>query len=306
MEKYPNKPITVCAGIVLYEPSIERLLENYNAISKQVDLVILVDNGSTNIDMVQQQIVAQQTGNMHWILNTKNIGVAGALNQIIDYAHDLDYDWVVTLDQDSVCCEHMIDKYKEAACVLTKAAILSPYVIDVNWFSYEQYKNLKMEPYERMERVITSGGFTNVAVAKSISGFCTKLFIDEVDHDFCMRLKKNGYEVWQVSDAYIFHSIGKVKTYYLFPRLAKLTHNQWLLRPKRTTYHAPIRIYYQARNHVYTMRKYGDIYDNKKQIEILFWKTIVFKLLMERQRFQKLIAFIRGLIDGLFMNIDED
>ena len=37
------------AGIVLYNPDLGRLKENIESICKQVDKVILIDNGSDNI-----------------------------------------------------------------------------------------------------------------------------------------------------------------------------------------------------------------------------------------------------------------
>ena len=38
------------AGIVTYNPNMKRLIENVNAILPQVEQVILVDNGSANIN----------------------------------------------------------------------------------------------------------------------------------------------------------------------------------------------------------------------------------------------------------------
>ena len=37
-----------CCGIVLYNPEIEKLRKNINALSHQVDKIICIDNYSTN------------------------------------------------------------------------------------------------------------------------------------------------------------------------------------------------------------------------------------------------------------------
>ena len=37
------------AGIVLFNPSIQRLKENLDAITVQVDFTVLIDNGSNNL-----------------------------------------------------------------------------------------------------------------------------------------------------------------------------------------------------------------------------------------------------------------
>ena len=44
------------AGIVLYNPDLGRLKENIESICKQVDKVILIDNGSDNIREIEDLI----------------------------------------------------------------------------------------------------------------------------------------------------------------------------------------------------------------------------------------------------------
>ena len=43
------------AGIVLYNPDVERLHENINGIINQVDALILIDNGSDNIKEIENK-----------------------------------------------------------------------------------------------------------------------------------------------------------------------------------------------------------------------------------------------------------
>ena len=100
------------AGITLYEPDVHRLLENIDAVLPQVDKLICVDNGSKNIAEIKDRI--------HWkypeveiIENGENLGIARALNQMFEYAEAHVYDWVLTLDQDSVCPENLMEEYKK-------------------------------------------------------------------------------------------------------------------------------------------------------------------------------------------------
>ena len=44
----------VCAGIVLFQPDIERLKENINAIINYVEHIYMVDNGSENIEEIRE------------------------------------------------------------------------------------------------------------------------------------------------------------------------------------------------------------------------------------------------------------
>ena len=48
------------AGIVLYNPDLGRLKENIESICKQVDKVILIDNGSDNICLLYTSDAADE------------------------------------------------------------------------------------------------------------------------------------------------------------------------------------------------------------------------------------------------------
>ena len=43
----------ICAGIVLYNPDIERLSDNIDSVISQVEKIYLVDNGSKNINKIE-------------------------------------------------------------------------------------------------------------------------------------------------------------------------------------------------------------------------------------------------------------
>ena len=79
------------AGIVLFNPDIKRLEENISAISPQVGSLILVDNGSKNIDDIKKLI--EGYGNITYIRNDDNYGIAKALDQIINKADELGAEW---------------------------------------------------------------------------------------------------------------------------------------------------------------------------------------------------------------------
>ena len=55
----------VCAGIVIYNPEIKRLQDVIYAICQQVEELILVDNGSTNISEIVE--VANEQDKVHLI-----------------------------------------------------------------------------------------------------------------------------------------------------------------------------------------------------------------------------------------------
>ena len=48
----------ICAGIILYNPNIERLKECIRAVQPQVDKLVIVDNASDNIDEIKKEVLA--------------------------------------------------------------------------------------------------------------------------------------------------------------------------------------------------------------------------------------------------------
>ena len=49
-----NTRMRICAGIVTYNPNIDRLRENYLHIRDQVDVIIICDNGSGNLNEIKE------------------------------------------------------------------------------------------------------------------------------------------------------------------------------------------------------------------------------------------------------------
>ena len=101
----------ILAGITLFNPDIPVLKKNIASLQGQVDQLILIDNGSSDGDMLRQEL-QQDFGDVYMIRNDKNAGIATALNQIFGYAKQEGYDWVLTVDQDSCCPTDLIAKYE--------------------------------------------------------------------------------------------------------------------------------------------------------------------------------------------------
>lgn len=119
-----NKVITrddLIVGIVTFNPEIDRLKENIIAVSKQASSIVVVDNRSENfaeIETLIAKVVSPRDGvnnesglRVKILRNEKNEGIAAALSQIMGYADEKAYKWVLTLDQDSVIEPGLINVY---------------------------------------------------------------------------------------------------------------------------------------------------------------------------------------------------
>jgi len=145
----------IYAGIVLYNPDISLLKKNIEAIRNQVAKVALVDNGSDNIAEVQSLINKYE--NACLISNDDNLGIAKALNQIMERAKEENAQWVLTLDQDSICPDGMVKKYQ--AYINDNVGMICPRLNIVGW-NLEEVNNYpgqkKLMTASQVEPLLTS------------------------------------------------------------------------------------------------------------------------------------------------------
>lgn len=282
----------VCAGIVLYNPDIKRLQKNIEAVLPQIEKLYLVDNGSDNIDAVR--FLAFNKDNISLVENGINLGVAAALNQLCSFAENDGFDWVLTLDQDSVVFDDIIENYQPYMCDYD-TALLCALVIDDN--EKNLIRSNELPEYEACERCITSGSLTNVFIWRKIGGFDEAMFIDCVDFDYCTKAILSGYKILRINKARIRHRVGEASEIRFFIPFGKLFDNEKFKKLLFTYNHSPERTYYYARNILYYMKKYKGRIDMRKERRIYF-KWLFLKILFEKQRLKKIGAIIRGSFDA--------
>lgn len=281
-----GNPINICAGIVLFNPEINRLKDNIYSIIKQVPLLVLIDNKSDNIDQVKDLI--KNIKNIILIENCENKGIAQALNVILEVSYKQGYDWVLTLDQDSVADKHLVEKYKEFIIKhneISNAACLTCDIIDRNFSS-----NISHKYFDYVDYCITSGSLMNITYTLEVGGFDESLFIDKVDTDICMNLTSKGYKIVKIGYKGLLHEIGHA-------RQINILFRKWELYN-----HAPFRRYYMCRNASYLLKKYH----NKKSLKIFLKEIFQFILvfIFENKRIEKFLKGITGFIDGFRIRED--
>ena len=144
-----------------------------------------MDNGSDNIKSIED-CVLKNWKNITIIKNGKNEGIAKALNQMFEFAIEQQYEYVLTLDQDSVCPDNIIEEYNKYLDE-HKLGSLCPQCVDRNFKS-----ELNNEDVIEVDKCITSASLVPVSAWNDVGGFNEELFIDFVDHDFCAKLKEIG------------------------------------------------------------------------------------------------------------------
>lgn len=268
------------AGIVLYNPDIDRLIENINAIESQCGFIFFVDNGSKNIDSIEK--ILENKGNIILIKNNENFGIAKALNQLLELSHSHGYEWLLTLDQDSVAYPNLVEKYCAFLNEQNNEKIISVTcnIVDRNFSVFNKINS----EFEDIVYCITSGNAIKVRPVIDISGFDDDMFIDKVDTDICLNIKKHGFRIVQLNIDGVLHEIGHGKKIKLFFRDWEVyNHPAW-------------RRYYMCRNAKYLKFKYHNRYVSKLVLKERFHTFMVF--VFENHKMEKLKQAIKGFKDA--------
>lgn len=265
------------AGIVLYNPDIERLKENIAAIEKQVDCLLFIDNASKNLEEALDVIPSTAVV----LKNEKNLGSATALNQICQYALDNGYEWALTLDQDSVVAHNLMSVYKEVAGANQHLGMICCKLVDRNFDTGEgKYKN---DLY--VTSCITSASYVNIMAWQDVGGFDDTMFIDRVDFDFCAALWKAGWGIYKTIKTEILHEIGHTRKVKVRGRMCDSNNEK------------PFRYYYIARNILYEVRKFRSF---KRALYELCTNRLPWVVwLYEEHKWAKTKEMIRGAWDGM-------
>lgn len=276
------------AGIVTYNPDIDRLKENIDSIMQQVSELVIVDNGSANVDDICSMIEGRSGIYMVW--NEENQGIARALNEIVQFADEHAWDWVLTLDQDSVVMPGLIDNYRQYMG-FDKVAMITCLFLDRNYGIQQEFEF--SEEYRYAERCITSGCLTKVAPCLETGGFDEAMFIDYVDFDMCYMLRERGYRILQSSFRGVLHELGNSQRRVFFGREVIVTN------------HSPGRRYYYSRNLIYFIRKHkGHV--NALRYYIKLYGRLGVVILYEKNKWSKLKSGFKGIADGYRMPLPDN
>ena len=281
--------MTIEGVVVLFKPE-EEMFKNIDSYIDSIDRLYVVDN-TPEADISKR---FHNNNKIKYIPLKDNKGIAYALNVGAKEAIKNGADWLLTMDQDSTFEKdalksmiEFIEYYKKHPSIekivgtkLNKIGIISPF--------HKTARNLKDNPtgISMPLEVMTSGNLVNLQIYEKIGGFKDWLFIDCVDFDYCLNLRKQGYEIIQLNYARLDHELGD-------------THERKILG--KTVYidnHSAFRRYYIARNRKYLYDLYHDDFPVYCEYEIKCTRKELIKLwLFEKNKIKKTKAIMRGLRD---------
>ena len=281
------------ACVVLYNPD-KSVIDNIRTYCLEVDVCIVIDNSPVRNDVLVAAIM-EISGNILYEWLQENKGIATALNVACRIAMEHHCEWLLTMDQDShfgkegvsamISCIHDVEDAYNVVGILSadhkvhEEAKLKAYTID------EKLPSGQTERFTELSVVMASGNLLNLQSYRSAGPFADKLFIDHVDHEYCLRLRKNKYRIIQVNSVILHHSLGSFKIRSLFGKKMKVSNHNYLRR------------YYITRNGLYVARHYFFV-DRKLCFDILaniLFFDMIKILFLEHGKLLKLKAVGKGM-----------
>lgn len=266
------------AVYVVYNPDRAYLEKSLEAVAAQVDGIVIVDNGGgpENADVQKYKaLVIRENG---------NTGIAKALNDGFREAMRNGAECVITFDQDSVPPSDMVEKYREFF-------ISHPMAGEVGC-RYSGSQNF--DSCRETDHVITSGAAIPSKVFNAVGEFREDYFIDMVDVEYSWRIRKEGWEVWQLSDVILEHHLGD--------GLGGIT----LFGKKRLCYvrHNDSRWFHIVRNTMWLTNEYKDIYpENCRKYRRKLARSVFRSLLFDSGRRGILKAVRNAIKDSAEKNV---
>lgn len=294
--------IKICAGIVSYNPEIERLKKNISGIINQVDVLYIYDNNSSNISEIKQLIRLYKK--IIFIAAEKNEGIAVAVNRMIKTALKCECTWFLTLDQDSVCPANMIPEFSKYVDK-ERVAIICPRPYDVRKATVNDIPESKND-YEYLQYAITSGSLLNLDIYKKIGDFDEFLFVGLIDTDYCMRININDYHIIRCNNVIMDQEFGDItpsRFEKIFVALGKTLHIKLITKLAYKRKVSPIRVYYATRNQLYFIKKYKSYVNESKEILRLIIGS-VFTVLRAEEKRKVLRAMIKGWNEGRSISVE--
>jgi rhamnosyltransferase len=285
-------PMKVCAIIVTYNIGAG-ILKCFDSIEGQVNEVVIIDNGSDKNTIDVLKGLERQT-NLRIFYNDENMGIAAAFNTGITYALKKGYDWVLTLDHDSIATPDMVQDLLEAYDFLkskgqnSKVGILCPVPYDINAKIYLRREMKSTDDIVNVKMAISSGSLTSRNVFKDIGLFNEELFLYYVDDDFCLRLRKAGYKIFLVKRAILLHAEGRRE----FKRLL------WKSVPFNN--YSATANYYVFRNGIFILKKHM-LFDGSYMMIIMLRMTadLVRIVLFSNDKLNNIKQSLTGLGHGI-------
>jgi len=267
--------------------------------------VIIIDNGSSDSTPAILGKLQSEHANISVILLERNVGLASAQNIAMRKAlEDAGTAFIFLMDHDSCPGTESLGILADFA-----AATRDDQTIGLLGMLPVEEGSTDAEPKVtdalsgpvlrhgvRVTPAVTimaSGTLIRRSIFDRFGFFDDRLFIDDIDHDYSMKLHCAGLHNFVVNDAVLIHNLGE------------RIEIDFLGKVRRITWHSPFRRYYIIRNAIWMWRRYFwnlPRYTVMDAYQILK-DTAKVLILDKKHRQANARAVLNGLKDGIFSRL---
>ncbi len=267
--------------------------------TRPIDQILVVDNDSSD---GTAKFLAEHWPSIAVIALSTNEGIAGGLSRGFEFAMERKYDWIWMFDQDSLVFPDTLSKLLGAydlASDRDHLALVAPVPVDAAtdqvllplfWErgGHEETKPLSFPDHLTFADMVISSGSLLRLEAVAMAGPPRKdFFMDFVDFEYCLRLRRKGFSVAVVNDCKMLHTVGNSRKVNFCGK-----NMTW-------TTHAPWRGYYKVRNRTYVVWHEMASAGAKWFVLRKLLKQMVGTVLLDSQRVSRVCLMWRGFWDGI-------
>lgn len=294
---------TILAYITAYqdEVALQACLEAVTQQSLAITHGLVVDNSPAPLTLPPWA--------NHWSVKhvPDNIGVAGGMALALQLAIEQNYDFLWLFDQDSQpavdCLEQLVQVYQLHQQPAHPVAIVAPRVIDqtmnrdIGAAVFDRYRFKEYLPdwnkltWVDCDAPIVSGMLISLAAAKETAGPRQDLFLDGVDLEYGLQLRRAGFRNVMTARAILYHHLGsplpiryRSRSYFI--------HN-----------YSPLRTYYYYRNQTYIETRCADhhyyILAFLHRCKVMA-KDIILTVLYREHKLLRIYATLLGTCHGVW------
>lgn len=296
-----RKDLSIASVTVVYNGAdvLRQHLQSLKRQTRKPNEIVIVDNASVD---GTGRLLANEYPETTVLTLPQNSGVGGGLSAGLDYAAlQKKHDWVWIFDQDSVPEPDGLERLIEGLAHLddreNKTAVLAPVCVHPETgmiFHGLAWRGARLIPtagdpnrhITLLDSVNSSGSLMRREALETAGLPRADFFMDFVDHEHCLRLRRYGFEIAVVRDSRLQHSQGEPSKF------------NFLGRTKYWSDHVPWREYYMTRNEIFTMWKYYPRLAVKGLLLYRLARHAAGILLFGKRKLDCIRMMRRGIADG--------
>lgn len=263
--------------VVTYYPERDLLERNISAFIEYVDKVLIWENTPEEHKLQYRFIEHKKVEYCGDGINS----ISHALNHAWEYAKSHGYNYLLTMDQDSLWLDFKLFCKRTINCSTAPYGIWVPLVNDDD----------NRGQYRLIDSSITSGTLIPIDILDKIGGWNEFFMVDSVDTEFFAHARYLNVGIYSVGDCHL-------KQHYGTPQVVKFLGHTFELRND-----SPERLFQIYRNYLIVTRMYPSIRSLWTGFRMVWMKKIKWILVFESDRIRKFASILWGIICGLTIKL---